>query len=100
MDHSSNINIGKLASVNGSRSTFNRDRFINATFESGRLIPFYCEEVIPHDTFKLDMNLLIRSITPVAPTLDNAWLDVFFFGFHQEYVQSNLDNLSKYMEKI
>lgn len=79
MDHSSNVNIGKLASVNGSRSTFNRDRFINATFESGRLIPFYCEEVIPHDTFKLDMNLLIRSITPVAPTLDNAWLDVFFF---------------------
>ena len=61
------------------RSKFKRDFTHKTTFESGRLIPLYWDEVLPGDTFKVDMAAVVRSITPAVPVMDNSFLDVFFF---------------------
>ena len=61
------------------RSTFNRPFEHKTTFKAGKLIPVFLDEVLPGDTFNLDLSCVIRSITPAVPVMDNAFLDVYFF---------------------
>ena len=61
------------------RSKFKRDFTHKTTFVSGKLIPIYWDEVLPGDTFKVDMSAVLRSITPAVPVMDNSFVDVFFF---------------------
>ena len=61
------------------RSKFNRPFNHKTTFSSGKLIPLYWDEVLPGDTFKVDMAGVVRSITPAVPVMDNSFLDIFFF---------------------
>lgn len=61
------------------RSSFNRSHTYKSTFDAGRLVPFYIDEVYPADTFKLRANLFVRMSTPIVPVMDNAYLDTFFF---------------------
>lgn len=49
------------------------------TFDGGYLIPFYQDEVLPGDTFKVRMDSLIRMLTPITPVMDNIYVDVQFF---------------------
>lgn len=65
--------------VNVPRSSFDRSHSIKTTFDAGKLIPFYCDEVYPGDTFNAKCNVFIRMATPVVPAMDNAYLDTFFF---------------------
>ena len=37
------------------RSAFNIESGYKTTFDAGQLVPVYCEEVLPGDTFKLRM---------------------------------------------
>lgn len=62
-----------------SRSRFKKPFQHKTTFNSGKLIPIYCDEVLPGDTFKMDLRAVVRSITPSVPVMDNSFLDVFFF---------------------
>lgn len=61
------------------RSKFKRDFTHKTTFKSGELIPIYWDEVLPGDTFKVDLSAVVRSITPAVPVMDNSFIDVFFF---------------------
>ena len=61
------------------RITFNRPFEHKTTFKAGKLIPIFLDEVLPGDTFNLDLSCVIRSITPAVPVMDNAFLDVYFF---------------------
>ena len=61
------------------RSTFNRPFEHKTTFKAGKLVPVFLDEVLPGDTFNLDLSCVIRSITPAVPVMDNAFLDVYFF---------------------
>lgn len=61
------------------RSTFARPFEHKTTFNAGKLVPIFCDEVLPGDTFNLDLSLVIRSITPAVPVMDNSFLDVYFF---------------------
>lgn len=49
------------------------------TFDAGKLIPIYYEEVLPGDTFKMHQNALVRMATPIYPVMDNAYLETFYF---------------------
>ena len=62
-----------------SRSKFRRPFGHKTTFKSGDLVPIFIDEVLPGDTFKLDLSFVTRMLTPVVPTMDNAFLDVYFF---------------------
>lgn len=61
------------------RSRFKRDFSLLTTLNEGDLVPIYTDEVLPGDTFKIDMNGLVRMATPLYPVMDNCNMDIFFF---------------------
>lgn len=62
-----------------SRTRFNRDQTILTTFDSGKLIPFFVDEVLPGDTFQIDTSAVIRMTTPKYPVMDDAFVDFYYF---------------------
>lgn len=50
------------------------------TFKMAELIPFFCDTlVMPSDSFKLNFNAVCRLLTPINPTMDDLYLDVYFY---------------------
>lgn len=62
-----------------SRTRFNRDQTILTTFDSGKLIPFFVDEVLPGDTFQVDTSAIVRMTTPKYPVMDDAFIDFYYF---------------------
>lgn len=71
------------------RSSFNIETMHKTTFDGGYLIPIYVDEVLPGDTFKLNMTAFARLSTPIFPVMDNLHLDSFFFFVPNRLVWSN-----------
>lgn len=61
------------------RARFKRDFSLLTTINEGDLVPIYCDEVLPADTFKINLNSLVRMATPLYPVMDNAYIDFYFF---------------------
>lgn len=61
------------------RSKFDRSCGYKTTFDSGYLIPFFVDEVLPGDTFDVNATIFARMATPIVPVMDNVFLDTFFF---------------------
>lgn len=61
------------------RSSFLVEKGYKTTFDAGYLVPVFCEEVLPGDTFKVKMTAFARLSTPLFPIMDNLHLDSFFF---------------------
>lgn len=61
------------------RSTFKRDSGKKTTFNAGDIVPIYIDEVLPGDTFKMDMSFVSRMTTPIFPTMDSLNLDFYAF---------------------
>jgi hypothetical protein len=76
------------------RSSFSSQKTHKTTFNSGLLIPVYVDEVLPGDTFNLNMTGFGRLATPLFPIMDNMYMDSFFF-----FVPNRLlwDNWQKFM---
>lgn len=68
-----------MPSVSISRSKFNRKSQHKTSMLHGYLVPIYCDEVLPGDTRSLDIASLIRMSTPIAPIMDNIYMDLFAF---------------------
>lgn len=62
------------------RSSFDRSHGYKTTFDSGYLVPFYCDEALPGDTFNLSMTGFARMATPIKPLMDNMFMETFFFA--------------------
>lgn len=61
------------------RSSFDRSHGVKTTFDAGMLVPFFVDEVLPGDTFNCNATIFARLSTLVAPVMDNAYIDTFFF---------------------
>ena len=61
------------------RSSFNRSTAYKTTFDADYLIPIFVDDVVPGDTFNLNMNFFARLATPLYPVMDNLHLDSFWF---------------------
>lgn len=61
------------------RSSFNRSHSLKTTFQGGKLVPIFVDEVLPGDTHSLRASLFGRLATPLKPVMDNLFLDTFFF---------------------
>lgn len=61
------------------RSSFDRSHGLKTAFDSGQLIPIFCDEVLPGDTFNLSMTGFARLATPLHPFMDNSFMNTFFF---------------------
>jgi hypothetical protein len=62
------------------RSTFDRSHGLKTTFNAGELVPIYCDESLPGDTFSCNLTAFARLATPIHPTMDNAFMDTHFFA--------------------
>lgn len=69
----------QIPEMHASRTRFNRDQTILTTFDSGKLIPFFVDEVLPGDTFQVDTAAIIRMTTPKYPVMDDAFIDFYYF---------------------
>lgn len=65
--------------VNIGRSKFDRSFDHKTTFNTGSIIPIYYSQVLPGDSVKMRMSEIVRMQTPIAPVMDNAFLDTYFF---------------------
>lgn len=84
-----NKRFSEVPSVNIPRSVFRRpSRYITA-FNSGYLIPFFSDEVLPGDTFRLDCQLAGRLSTLLHPYMDNIYLDTQFWFVPNRLVWEN-----------
>lgn len=61
------------------RSVFDRSHVYKTTFNEGKLVPYFVDEVLPGDTFTLSPTEFCRLATPVAPFMDNIYIESFFF---------------------
>lgn len=79
MNRNNERHFNQVPEMKASRTRFNRDQTILTTFDSGKLIPFYVDEVLPGDTFNVDTSAIIRMTTPKYPVMDDAFIDFYYF---------------------
>lgn len=79
MSRNANGHFSEVPTANVSRSRFDRSCSIKTTFNTGQLIPFFVDEVLPGDTFSLDTAKVVRLQTPLTPFMDNIFLDTYYF---------------------
>lgn len=79
MNRNNERHFNQIPEMKASRTRFNRDQTILTTFDSGKLIPFYVDEVLPGDTFSVDTSAIIRMTTPKYPVMDDAFIDFYYF---------------------
>ena len=79
MNRNNEAHFNQVPNLEITRSRFKRDQDIKLTFDAGKLIPFYVDEVLPGDTFSVDQSAIIRMSTPIFPVMDNAYLDYYYF---------------------
>ena len=74
-----NYSFSVMPSVSISRSRFERKSQHKTSFNLGDIVPLYVDEVLPGDTRSIDLASLVRMSTPIAPIMDNIYLDFFAF---------------------
>lgn len=84
----------RIPSANIQRSVFDRSSSYKTTFDSGVLIPFFVDEVLPGDTMKLSTGVLARLATPIFPYMDNVYLDVHYFFVPNRLVWENWERFN------
>lgn len=79
MNRNNERHFNQVPETHVSRTRFNRDQNILTTFDAGKLIPFYVDEVLPGDTFSVNTAAIIRMTTPKYPVFDDAYIDIYYF---------------------
>lgn len=78
-----------IPQINRPRSQFVRPYRTKHTFNEGELIPFYLDDVLPGDTFRVSAQMFARLATPIFPIMDNMYLEVFWFYVPNRLVWDN-----------
>ncbi len=76
------------------RSSFDRSHGLKTTFDAGPLIPIFCDEALPGDTFNLKMTGFARMATPINPIMDNLFMETFFFAVPIRLIWDNWEKLN------
>lgn len=74
------------------RTKFDRSHVYKTTFNSGKLIPVFVDEILPGDTTRMSVNYFARLATPIKPIMDNIYLDWFFFFVPNRLVWEHWQN--------
>lgn len=84
----------QIPSTDIQRSVFDRSHTHKTTFDAGLLVPFYLDEVLPGDSFKISATTFARLNTPIVPFMDNLYLDTFFFYVPTRLLWSHWKNFN------
>lgn len=79
MSRNDNSRFAHNPQVDIQRSRFDRNSSIKFSGNVGEIIPFFCDEVLPGDTYQIQTSKLVRLQTLVAPIMDNIYLDTYYF---------------------
>lgn len=79
MNRNVESHFSELPNVEVSRSIFDRSSTHKTSFNVGQLIPFYIDEVLPGDSFRVTSSKVVRLQTMLTPIMDNMYLDTYFF---------------------
>lgn len=71
------------------RSQFRMQTAYKTVMAATALIPFFVEELLPGDTYRMKATLFARQTTPLVPVMDNAYLETFFFFVPYRLLWSN-----------
>lgn len=74
-------------------SKFRTPARVKTTFDGGDFTPILCLEVLPHDTFKCDLDFVIRQLTSQAPVMDNLIVDIFCYEVPNRVVNQSWKNV-------
>lgn len=80
MNRNKDAGFNQVPRLDITRSRFKRRQDVKLTLNAGQLIPFYCDEVLPGDTFSIDQAAIIRMTTPIFPVMDNCHMDIYYFN--------------------
>lgn len=93
MNRNAEQHYNQVPHANVPRARFKRDYSLLTTMNEGDLIPIYCDEVLPADTAKIDLNALMRMSTPLYPVMDNCYCDFYFFFVPSRLLWEHFENL-------
>ena len=79
MNRNTEAHFAQVPTIDISRSKFDRSFNHKTTFNAGDIIPFFCTDVLPGDTMKMNTSHIVRMMTPITPVMDNANMDTYFF---------------------
>ena len=93
MNRNTESHFAMTPTVNIGRSKFDRSFDMKTTFNTGDLIPIFLSDVLQGDSLKMRMSEVVRMMTPIAPVMDNAYLDTYFFFVPNRLVMDHWVNL-------
>lgn len=80
MNRETEAHFSHLPQVEIKRSKFNRPITHKTTMNAAQIIPIYVDaDIMPGDTVQIDLGAVIRESTPIAPVMDNAYVDIMGF---------------------
>ncbi len=79
MNRNTESHFSRLPQMQHQRSSFDRSFSHKTTFNFGEVVPIFCEEVLPGDTFSVDTSKVVRLQTLLSPVFDNMYLDTYYF---------------------
>lgn len=79
MNRNTNSRFSVAPQVDIQRSTFKRDSSVKTSFDVGQLVPFYVDEVLAGDTFKIKTSKVCRMQTLKTPMMDDLFIDTYYF---------------------
>lgn len=93
MNRNAEQHYSQVPHANVPRARFKRDYSLLTTMNEGDLVPIYCDEVLPADTAKINLNALMRMSTPLYPVMDNCYCDFYFFFVPSRLLWDHFENL-------
>lgn len=93
MNRNAEQHYSQVPHANVPRARFKRDYSLLTTINEGDLVPIYCDEVLPADTAKINLNALMRMSTPLYPVMDNCYCDFYFFFIPSRLLWEHFENL-------
>lgn len=80
MDRNTEQAYGVVDTIETPRSSWTRNFNHKTSFNAGILVPFYVNmDIIPGTTIKNTTSIVCRMSTPIAPIMDNLYLDTYYF---------------------
>lgn len=79
MNREAELHYSNIPSIDISRCSLTKAHDHKKTFNTGELVPIYVDDLVPGTTVKMKMSEVVRMMTPIAPVMDNAYMDIMFF---------------------
>lgn len=89
MNRESSTYFSQLPQIHINRSKIIKDHSLRTTWNVGDLVPCYIDSVDPGTTISMKLSSVMRTQTPLFPTMDTLYTDILFFAIPYRLVWSH-----------